>query len=248
MKKLLTLILTCVLLAACAEAQPLTVSTQVPPPAPYGITLEQAQEVFGLWWGQWGHEIRYTGEVTIDRYREPRRSITDSDYPDIFTDLPEPVTLYVFETGDLRSGVSKECGTVYFHGGFADCGEWEKDGGVAERDESKELPELFIVDISLTGLSYTFVNQTDKEFIYGECYSLYIRRGSSWRLLNRDMAFASIGYNIMPLSQTREREICWEWLLGELSAGEYKIEKSISFGRGQEREEYVLEQRFTISR
>jgi predicted small lipoprotein YifL len=218
MKKLLMFFITAAMLLSVAACSSSFEPVELPqPPEPAPATLEQAEELFTLWWSKWDNEIRYMGEEDA---------------------------LFVFETGDLRFAVSRDCGTIFYD----DRNSWTEDGYIAVRDESRELPELFITEVSSGGLSYMFVNQTEREFMYGEDFLLYVRRGGGWRLLNRDMAFNSIGYSIMPLSMTLPRELRWDWSLGELRAGEYKLEKGFHFGSGGELEFYTAEQIFTIPR
>jgi len=247
MRKITALLLIIVLLAACGGEQ-LAVAELSTPPAPQPTTFEQAEELFTLWWSKWGHEIRYMGEETVTNIGEWRGGL--QPYYE-YSDLPVPITLFVFETGDIRAAVSKDCGTIYRSSGHANIDSWTKGGTIAVRDETIEIPELFITDVTPSGLSYILVNQTDKEFMYGEDFRLSVKSGNGWKpFSNEEMAFVSIGYPIMPLSMTLAKEINWEWSFGELPAGEYKLHKGIHFGTVPDGnfEQYTLEQIFTIPR
>ena len=95
---------------------------------------------------------------------------------------------------------------------------------------------MFIQDISPSGLSFFFANNSDREFIYFPRYALYIRQNNAWQPVEPivDWAlFPDIVFGILPHSTTEMRTIDWQWRLGELSDGEYKFQKEIIFSHSR---------------
>jgi hypothetical protein len=219
-------------------------------PQPRAVTLEEATQYFELLWKEYG-ELQYLGEETITEIsvisdEDTGNNNTPISYSTVT--LPEPVTLYVFKSNDLRGGISKTCGTVY--GGFG--GMWGKSGTrVVSHDKSKEAPEIVVSSVSSTGLTYSWLNQTDNQFVYGTPYEIYVKdvidSKTVWRLLNQGGDWHGIGYWISPLTLTGEEEVNWEWVCGELPAGEYRFEKSIRPDvRTNKRNDIVYVYEFTL--
>ena len=107
-------------------------------------------------------------------------------------------------------------------------GGWEQ--GI-ENFAPRDLPKIILTDISPTGLTYKFINETDDEFLFGSDYSLFVREGDEWRQLNQGMIFTGIGYRILPQSQTTEHQVNWQKWRGVLPAGEYAFMKSFIYWR-----------------
>ena len=231
------------------ELEPVIFTT---PPGANPIKLEYATEVTEAWWGEWG-SVHFAGEEVITRVRE--RQPDARDYNDfIYTDLPEPVVVFVFELNDVRCGISKDCGAIFDYeytwdaSGTRSPGGWSRGGNVLHRDESMEVPQMHVIDVTSTGLSFFFSNQTDTEFMYGSAYSLYLREDDNWRFINPGSFFTLEGYMILPLSQTAPMTVNFTWIIeeSELEPGEYKFTKSISSLSRRDLGEITLEQRFFI--
>jgi len=107
---------------------------------------------------------------------------------------------------------------------------------------------MHVTDVTSTGLTFFFSNQTDMEFIYGSDYRLYIREDDMWRFVNPGSFFTSEGYTILPLSQTVPMTVNFSWALeeDELAPGEYKFTKTIFSPTQMEPGEQTVEQRFII--
>ncbi|MCL1995984.1 MAG: hypothetical protein FWG63_07255 [Defluviitaleaceae bacterium] len=112
------------------------------------------------------------------------------------------------------------------------------------------LVTMTIQDITPSGLSFFFENNTYKEFIYFPRYALYIRQNNAWQPVEPiiDWAlFPDIVFGILPHSTTEIRTIDWQWLFGELSDGVYKFQKEIIFLRSPgDFDVFVREGRFSL--
>lgn len=75
-----------------------------------------------------------------------------------------------------------------------------------------------------------FVNTTDTEYIYGEYYDIQVQKDGVWYSLqyavDGNVAFNAVGYNAAA-GTTSVWQVNWEWLYGELPAGQYRIVKDI---------------------
>jgi len=106
---------------------------------------------------------------------------------------------------------------------------------------------MSVQNVTRTGLAFTLLNTSDKEYTYSEDYILYIRRNGAWERLDEEAPFNSIGYSLPPNSKTEAADIDWGWLYGKLENGEYKIEKGIIYRRAPgDYDSYVAECEFTI--
>lgn len=103
--------------------------------------------------------------------------------------------------------------------------------------------------VSSSGLTVIFKNNTDKQCIYGEYYILEKRINQKWYLVPAiidNYGFNLIGYDLPP-GNSREMEVNWEWLYGNLDAGEYRIVKDIlNFGKTGDYDKYYLAAEFTV--
>ena len=214
------------------------------------VTLEYATEVFEAWWGEWG-TVHFAGEETITRVRERHPDI--QNFNDFFyTDLPEPIDVFVFELNDVRLGISKKCGAIFDYEytwdaeGTRSAGGWSRGGNVLHRDESMIAPQMHVEDVTSTGLSFFFSNQTDTEFTYGADFSLYVREDDMWRFMNPGSFFTSEGYTIPQLSQTVPMIMNFSWVIedDELAPGEYKFTKRLL--SQSDFSYHTVEQRFII--
>jgi hypothetical protein len=110
--------------------------------------------------------------------------------------------------------------------------------------------EMIVQDVSSSGLSFSFHNITDSEYLYGSDFSLSSLKNGSWEPVEpiiENWGFTSEGYDIMPNSTTDITPIDWQWLLGELPSGEYRIQKSVLFIRSPgDFDEYIVEAEFAI--
>lgn len=131
----------------------------------------------------------------------------------------------------------------------------DKEDEHAPRENELDVT-MFIQDISPSGLSFFFENSSDREYIYGADYALYIRRDNGWEPVERiiDMWFVpEIAFSILPNSKTEIRQIDWQWVFGDLSDGEYKIQKRLIFlrstggaGNPADFDTYIVRQYFSL--
>ncbi|EEG78627.1 immunoglobulin-like domain-containing protein [Dethiobacter alkaliphilus] len=84
--------------------------------------------------------------------------------------------------------------------------------------------------VSNTGLTVVFENNTERECIYGEYFSLEKKINGTWYQLpvvvDGNYGFNDIGYPLPP-GGSGEFTAKWEWLYGTLEPGNYRIVKDI---------------------
>lgn len=119
----------------------------------------------------------------------------------------------------------------------------EREGGAYIYHEESELEALglsfSLKNISPTGATLVF-NQYDPdaptgELEFGDAFELEILKDGKWEsvpiALEGNYGFNAIAY-IIAGGECLEKELGWEWLYGELTAGEYRIKKEIHDFRG----------------
>lgn len=81
-----------------------------------------------------------------------------------------------------------------------------------------------------SGLTLVMENKTDRQAMYGQPFEIDQKVGDEWIELIptiENYAFTMEAF-IIPAGQSREMEVHWEWLYGQLSAGRYRIVKNMS--------------------
>jgi hypothetical protein len=120
-----------------------------------------------------------------------------------------------------------------------------------------KLVESELNDISMniqgvtpSGLSFSFENTSDKEYIYSEEYRLFVYEAGNWFPVEPVIpngGFNEPAYLIFPQSQTDAVTVDWQWLYGELPSGYYKFQKGVLYWRSPgDFDRYALEQEFMI--
>lgn len=104
--------------------------------------------------------------------------------------------------------------------------------------------------ISPTGLTLLFENSENKNYTYGEAYTLETKINKAWYQvpieIEEDYGFLDIGYNL-PANGTAEWTVDWEWLYGDLDAGDYRIVKDIiDVQEAGDYELFLLAAEFTV--
>ncbi|MGM7684425.1 immunoglobulin-like domain-containing protein [Cytobacillus sp. Hm23] len=104
--------------------------------------------------------------------------------------------------------------------------------------------------VSPTGLTVALENTSDKEYIYGEYFSLEKNINGRWYqvpvAIDDNYGFNDIGYRLAS-SDVKEWTVDWSWLYGNLITGEYRIVKDILDGRkAGEYDKYHLAAEFTV--
>lgn len=97
--------------------------------------------------------------------------------------------------------------------------------------------------LSPQGLTIIFKNESNREIIFGEKYILEMKVDDIWfevPLLIEDYGWDNIGYEL-PYSGSRELQVNWKWLYGDLEEGQYRIIKNIVILQeaGSFREDYM---------
>lgn len=84
--------------------------------------------------------------------------------------------------------------------------------------------------VSVTGLTTTFENNSEKEYTYGDAFVLEKKIEGNWYQvpieLDGDYGFNDIGYDLAS-SGVSEWQVDWEWLYGSLDTDEYRIVKDV---------------------
>ena len=81
--------------------------------------------------------------------------------------------------------------------------------------------------VSSTGLTIVMSNRTDRSFSYGEFFSLDKKVNDKWvevPVIGGGFDDPALHLNVM---HTREWDINWEWVYGELTKGDYRIIKEV---------------------
>ncbi|MBD5519657.1 MAG: hypothetical protein HDR03_00215 [Lachnospiraceae bacterium] len=119
----------------------------------------------------------------------------------------------------------------------------DKEGGVYVYSKESEADKiglsLSLKNISRTGATLVF-DQYDAEaptgdLDYGQEFVLEILKDSKWEeapiAIDGEYGFNALAFMI-PAGERTEVELPWEWLYGELAAGEYRIKKRVMDFRG----------------
>lgn len=89
-----------------------------------------------------------------------------------------------------------------------------------------------VVDESLvtsTGITYTISNQSDKDLDYGQDYGLQKEKDGRWYQVEPENPVdVTLELLWIPAGSRDTHEISWETSYGKLSAGHYRIVKSVS--------------------
>lgn len=104
--------------------------------------------------------------------------------------------------------------------------------------------------VSKTGLTVVFQNHSDKDYLYGEFFSLEKKIDGEWYevpvIFEGEYGFNTIGYDLAANSE-QEWSIEWDWLYGPLDVGEYRIIKDIlEVKEPGDYQEYILAAEFSI--
>ncbi len=84
-------------------------------------------------------------------------------------------------------------------------------------------------ELSNAGATFQIFNNSDQEIEYGEEYKLQQKKNDSWidvPYIIDNWAFTDIAYSI-PANESKQVEVDWRWLYGNLPAGEYLFIKNI---------------------
>ncbi len=87
-----------------------------------------------------------------------------------------------------------------------------------------------IKDISPTGASIVITDNNEPTHIYGEWYRIDRFENDKWvevEPIIDNYGFNELAYEILEGANEIDFDIDWKWLYGELSAGKYRIVKSV---------------------
>ncbi len=104
--------------------------------------------------------------------------------------------------------------------------------------------------VSSTGLSLEFRYYGDDEGAYGSWYTIFVYENDEWNelayVVEGDVNWNLMAY-IVEKNKTKEEQVQWEWLYGELPSGKYLIVKEFANHIGDgENDKYYLACDFTI--
>ena len=117
---------------------------------------------------------------------------------------------------------------------------WKKDSNSGKTNNGNKLfsdVSMTIQDITPGGLSFFFTNTSDKEYEFGEGYSLFVFNDNAhaWEFAKSklgEMNFDDPSYTIFPHSKTSLYKVDWRVFYDELPSGRYKFQKEITFSLG----------------
>ncbi|MDQ0160448.1 immunoglobulin-like domain-containing protein [Alkalibacillus salilacus] len=104
---------------------------------------------------------------------------------------------------------------------------------------------------SPAGLTVILKNNSEKQCVYGEYFSLEKKVNGKWYqvpvAIDGNYGFNDIGYDL-DSSAISEWTVDWEWLYGSLDTGDYRIVKDIlDFREPGDYDKYYLSAEFTIN-
>ena len=92
-----------------------------------------------------------------------------------------------------------------------------------------------VLDVSPNGISFMFINPSDRNYIFGSHYTLYVRNNGLWErvqpIIDWDWIFTDEANPIFPNGASAVITIDWLWNLGELPSGEYQFAKEVIYIR-----------------
>jgi predicted small lipoprotein YifL len=202
------------------------------------LSLSKAQEWADIMWRfESDGKLVHVGEITITRVRA--FDVFGNNIG--FEDLPAPVVAYVFESKNARGAFGKYCGRTFsYHDG-----EWNGVGAganIQQHDYPDNFPRLVSSDVTSNGMTLSWQNDSDIEFIYGTEHRLFKRQGDYWRELNPGGMWHSIGFTLYPNSTRKLYNFSFEGL----EPGEYRITKGFNSGSGVTLVKYEAEYFFEI--
>lgn len=135
----------------------------------------------------------------------------------------------------------------------------DKEGGAYVYSKESEADKiglyLSLKNISRTGATLVFHQYDAKaptgELQYGAEFSLELLKDGKWEeapiTIEGEYGFNAAAYKI-PAGERTEAELPWEWLYGELEAGEYRIKKSVMDFRGSgDYDKYTVYAQFILN-
>jgi hypothetical protein len=122
---------------------------------------------------------------------------------------------------------------------------------ILEHEFSLSNATMTVQNVTPTHISFIIQNPTEKEYVYGEGYELYVRKNHSWENVEpiiENGGFNDIGFMLAPHSQTDVMMVDWQWLFGELPVGNYRFQKEMLVVHSPgDVDTYVLETYFSLS-
>ena len=110
---------------------------------------------------------------------------------------------------------------------------------------------MYLKEGTLSPTEATFIlqNLTDRDYLYGELFTLQRKTENGWVELEtiiENYAFLLLGMELPP-NQSKEITVTWNWLYGTLAPGDYRICKEASHIRSPgDYENYSLYAAFTV--
>ena len=165
------------------------------------------------------------------------RTFTDGGKLALWDSADVHCSLYAAAPDDFFSGVSDGLGR--YVAARLDPETWP----VWEADPFDESGDavLTVKEANSDGITVELENHLSDPLTYGEDYTLVKKVGDSWRRVpyiqpetsNSGAAFNAIG-NELDGNSTKELNIDWRWLYGELENGEYRFIKGVSWVKSDE--------------
>jgi len=113
---------------------------------------------------------------------------------------------------------------------------------------SKGDVSLTVKDGTITrkGVTLILANHSDKTVLYGEDYTLEIKKHGEWYKIKIDGdKWVNLSASLLNAGESRELEIDFEYVYGKLKKGTYRIIKDMDYENGK-RESFNVAAEFTI--
>ena len=119
--------------------------------------------------------------------------------------------------------------------GLVECTQSEIGGNYIGEESTVEIATDSDVTLSIkegtltnTGATIVLTNTSNKEYVYGEPYSIQIKKDGVWHVINVQRIFETPLLHLKN-GETKEIELNWKGSYGELENGTYRIIKGIDY-------------------
>lgn len=135
--------------------------------------------------------------------------------------------------------------------GLTGCGKTKNEfdvGGKSDIQISQNDVTLSIKEGTLTNTGATLLlkNNSDKNYSYGNPYSIEIKKDGEWHKINVELNFTMPAFSLKS-GETKEIEVNWEYGYGKLASGTYRIIKGIDYEYEEGKfESFSITAEFTI--
>lgn len=107
---------------------------------------------------------------------------------------------------------------------------FNNDKNKSKQEQPIEGVSIIIKEGTLTNKGATFIlkNDSDIDIIYGNPYSIEVKKDNKWKKIDVELSFTLPAYTLKAKT-SEEITINWEYGYGELEKGEYRFIKGFSY-------------------